>query len=73
MIWSTSARSSSSALSPRVASLPPVRLLALGGLDAVHTQAIYHLLAAGMSERAVDTVVLTWPHGGIAVLVEEEG
>ncbi len=39
----------------------PVRILDLGGMPAVHTQAIYHLLAERMGPNQPDTVVLTWP------------
>lgn len=39
----------------------PVRLLDLGGLPGLHTQAVYHVLAERMTEARLDAVVLTWP------------
>ena len=39
----------------------PIRLLSLGGLDPVETQAVYHVVAERMAERDEDTIVVTWP------------
>lgn len=39
----------------------PIRLLDLGGLPGLHTQAVYHVLAERMTAGQPDTVVLTWP------------
>lgn len=39
----------------------PLRLLELGGIDGLLTQASYHVLAEQMAEDRPDTVVLCWP------------
>jgi lipoate-protein ligase A len=40
---------------------PPVRLLDLGAVPPLRSQALYHALAEGMSEDAPDTIVLCRP------------
>ena len=38
-----------------------IRVLNLGSVSNLETQAVYHAVAAGMREQSVDTIVICWP------------